>query len=433
MRRPSFHRFHPAFTVIELLVTVVLIAILATFTFVVYPNVAKSAFKATMSSSLSSSYRAILSFEATNNKYPSTVSCDSSLNTQGSTSNLCLRPGDDFTYSYQVDNNSTPKSFALYAISQDKSVILRVTDYSQAPKQVSMVCPLNFILVPGSSTYGTSDFCVAKYEMRQYNTALGTTYAYSSTNLNYPISRAGNIPWVNISQNNAIINATHTLVSTQNSTGDNVTECPTNTCHLITEAEWMTLAQNVLNQGINWSSGVVGTGYIYRGHRDNSPATALAADDNDNNGYANTGDNSVSGNDQKRTLKLSNDEVIWDMSGNVSEWTAGTVTGTQPTDGSLAMWWSGLQWSAVKSRGSLVIDPTAAGTGIPGASKWDMNNGIGYVYTCDSACTSVTHAFIRGGYWNIGIYGAGVLSLDLTYGSNNYLPYVGFRVTSSGL
>lgn len=58
---------------------------------------------------------------------------------------------------------------------------------------------------------------------------------------------------------------------------------------------------------------MVGSGYIYSGHNDNAPASALAADPGDSNGYA--GEANTGGN-QKRTLTLSDGEVIWDLCGN---------------------------------------------------------------------------------------------------------------------
>lgn len=99
-------------------------------------------------------------------------------------------------------------------------------------------------------------------------------------------------------------------------------------CHLISEAEWLTITQNVLSVSSNWSDGSVGSGFIYSGHNDNAPANALAADTNDANSYSGTGNSSPS--NQRRTLTLTNDEVIWDLAGNVYERTAGTSTTGQP-------------------------------------------------------------------------------------------------------
>jgi hypothetical protein len=81
----------------------------------------------------------------------------------------------------------------------------------------------------------------------------------------------------------------------------------------------MTIAQNVLQQPQNWSSGTVGTGFIYNGHVNSNPATGLSASGNDaNSNYGEeTYNNSSVGANNKRTLVLSNGEVIWDLAGSL--------------------------------------------------------------------------------------------------------------------
>jgi hypothetical protein len=96
----------------------------------------------------------------------------------------------------------------------------------------------------------------------------------------------------------------------------------------------MTIAHEIEMTATNWSSGVVGTGMLNRGHSDVSPDSAIAVI-NANDPYIGTGNNSGqaagSGWEQKRTHTLSNGQVIWDFSGNISEWVdwsmAGGLTG----------------------------------------------------------------------------------------------------------
>ena len=262
----------------------------------------------------------------------------------------------------------------------------------------SLTCPTGFIPVPGSATYGTSNFCVMKYEAKQ----VGSTTT--------PISTAAGLPWVSITQTAAIANS------------PNVASCTTG-CHLITEAEWMTIAQNVLNVPSNWSTGTVGSGYIYSGHNDNVPANSLAADASDANGYSGTGN--VSPSNQRRTLTLSNGEVIWDLAGNVWDWTSGTVTTGQPgvAGNAYAAW---IEWPNVTTPGTLAVNVFPSGTGITGANSWTSANGIGQLIS--NPAETGLHGFFRGGRWASGVT-AGVLTLNLgnTPGLSN--TGFGFRVS----
>jgi formylglycine-generating enzyme required for sulfatase activity len=244
-------------------------------------------------------------------------------------------------------------------------------------------------------------------------------YEAKNAGSNIPVSTATGTPFVSVSQTNA---ATYSA---------NVVGCTG--CHLITEAEWMTIAQNVLSVPSNWSTGTVGSGYIYSGHNDNAPSSALAAVADDNEGYNGTGNNAtdatvtngVVGKAQRRTLTLSNGQVIWDLAGNVSEWTSGTATTGFP--GRLgAFSWSWREWYDVNVSGSLLPNVFPSGTNIAGASGWGSSRGIGKV---DSAYTvSGLHGFIRGGIWNGGVI-AGVLSLDLYSTPSSADASLGFRVS----
>jgi formylglycine-generating enzyme required for sulfatase activity len=223
-------------------------------------------------------------------------------------------------------------------------------------------------------------------------------------------SQAASTPWVSISQTDAITTAAAACTG----------------CHLITEAEWMTIAQNVLGVASNWSTGTVGSGFIYSGHNDNSPGNALDADSNDTNGYYGTGNTSPS--NQKRTLTLSNGEVIWDLAGNVWEWTSGTVQSPTIQPGITGAGYDGRQWTAITNPGTLSINPSPAGTGIAGASAWNTGNGIGLIYS-DTEQVGL-RGFLRGGYWTGGS-GAGVLTLSLYLAPSYAAADVGFRVAVS--
>lgn len=195
-------------------------------------------------------------------------------------------------------------------------------------------------------------------------------------------------------------------------------------CHLITEAEWMTIAQNVLSVASNWSSGVVGSGFIYSGHNDNAPANSLAADADDANGYIGTGQTAPS--NQRRTLTLTNGEVIWDFAGNVWEYTSGQAIAGQPgITGETSYSWK--EWTDITDKGTLVVDPSPAGTSIAGANLWNSSNGIGRIQSQAGTRFSGPRSTLRSGSWDNGI-DSGVLTVNLIWSHTNTSAWVGFRV-----
>jgi len=196
-------------------------------------------------------------------------------------------------------------------------------------------------------------------------------------------------------------------------------------CHIISEAEWMTIAQNVLSVASNWSDGVVGSGYIYSGHNDNVPASPLTADADDSNGYAGTGQSAPS--NQRRTLTLTNGEVIWDFAGNVWEFTSGQAIDGQPGIAGETSY-SRKEWTDVTDRGSLVVDPSPTGTGLTGANLWNSSNGIGLIHQSYAGSRS-SHPIstLRSGSWDNGI-DAGILAINLNWAHTSTSSYVGFRV-----
>lgn len=264
-------------------------------------------------------------------------------------------------------------------------------------------CPIGFIIVPGSATYGTSDFCMMKYEAKQVGTS------------NVPNSIAAGQPWAAISQTDA------------KNFSKNVANC-TN-CHLITEPEWMTIAENVLSVGSNWSNGVVGTGFIYRGHTDGNPNVSIAADTNDTNNTANI--NSPTAN-ERRTLTLTNGEIIWDLAGNVAEFTDKTYNASPwpGTGGSGGI----IQWNTLAVLGNLDSMSIASSIPVNSLNNWTTGNGIGALVTRTSS--SFPYAYARGGYYNTSSgfnssgTNAGVLSLNIFQGTAQTNLSFGFRVTT---
>jgi type II secretory pathway pseudopilin PulG len=248
-------------------------------------------------------------------------------------------------------------------------------------------CPDGYINVPGNAAFGTTDFCVMKYEAKNVS--------------GVATSQAAGLPWVSISQADA---TTASAAACSN-------------CHLITDNELLTIAHNVLNVASNWSGGAVGSGYLYSGHNDDSPDNALAAS-TDNDGYYGTGNSSPS--NQRRTLTLSNGEVIWDLAGNVWERTSGTFTSTFPTPADSWIEWNNS--SLVMNGLSSIFRPSYSEPAI--AASWTSAQGIGQLYTSSG---TDTRGLRHGGSWTSGA-SAGVFYMSLDYAPSYTNTLIGFRV-----
>jgi hypothetical protein len=308
--------------------------------------------------------------------------------------NYCLKVSSGNTLAYSTNNGTT---FALTETNTSSSTSYGINETSSPVALAQPTsCPTGFIPVPGSSTYGQAGFCVMKYAASQ----VGAT--------NVPTSVPSVQPWVSISQTTAIANS------------PNVAGCTG--CHLITEAEWMTIAQNVLSVASNWSGAAVGSGYISSGHNDSAPNNALVPDPSDANGNASETNQTFQ---QKRTLTLTNGQVIWDMAGNVWQWTAGTVAGGQPgvAGNNYSSW---IEWPNVTTNGTLAINPFPSGTGFSGSNTWNSSKGVGILIS--NTTDNGLHGFFRGEVWNGGS-GGGVLALDLAAVPSGTSATIGFRVS----
>jgi len=268
-----------------------------------------------------------------------------------------------------------------------------------------LACPDGYVQVACNADVDTTaNFCVAKYEMKCAADATGAACTGAA------VSQAANKPWVNISQTAAI--------SQCSSLGANY--------HLITNPESMTIARNIETTASNWSTGTVGSGNLSRGW------SASVADD----GYANTAVAPSTGASclyntaadscgltgthlYKRTHTISNGEVIWDFSGNVSEWN---------------------DWNVVTDKASpqsayIDINTVAVPTATMTAATFQSTN---------NTLTAITNAIgkyfpgldgaggaaLRGGNESDGS-NAGVFALILLFVPSSPDPTIGFRCSRS--
>ena len=286
-----------------------------------------------------------------------------------------------------------------------------------------------FVYVPADYITGAKGFFVSKYDMKIKGIADGNI-AYDSA---YEAeSRADGTPWVNITQTASIAEC----AALQDSFRALDSDLATCTVQLITNTQWMSIARNIENVKSNWSSGTVGTGYIYSGHNDNTPANSLAASTDDNDGYSGTGQSSGY---QRRTLFLSNGQCIWDFAGNVWNWCSDTIQSKDQPDGFNDDGTennAGFKWFGYNQADSDLeyIDETDLGNTTLSRNdlfmrgNYNSSNGVGRIYTNSnrSSASTIVRGFLRSGAWSHGS-NAGSLALALSDGPSGLSHSMGLR------
>lgn len=253
-------------------------------------------------------------------------------------------------------------------------------------------CPAWFIQIPWNYEFSQGWFCIAKYEMKWTQAS--------------PSSIAAGLPIVNINQTQAIA------------------ACKNIWAHLITNNEWMTIARDIEQQPSNWSNNLVWSWWIYRwnnwlndtlGCDGSDPEVAYA----DNTSLSSTRTTCA----DKRQLKLSNWQIIWDLAWNVWEHVnkANTLdwSGYNTTANKLFVWNPGgadAAWSELNSiNNSYFIDNV-----LPKNTNLQKVNWIGWLWFYD------WNIFLRGGGWS-NASDAGLFALVLFWSSGDTHSNVGFR------
>ena len=265
-------------------------------------------------------------------------------------------------------------------------------------------CPPGFIGITGDASYGTDDLCLAKYEMRAEAGGGALANGGNGDMVYDPAfvasSRWDGTPWVRLNRQNA---------------SDECMGMPpgafTGTFRIPTNIEWQVVARNVERTASNWSGGAVGTGMIATGNSDNNERFLEASAD-DSDGYVNT-NNTVgepwgAGAEQRRTLTLSNGEVVWDLAGNGREWVSDDVSGT---DLSPSLPGGFQEYSDTSRFPAMSINRDMFG---PSDAGYDSDQGMGQWFGGNAG------AVLRGGLF--GIWGrptVGIFALDLDRASTD--------------
>lgn len=252
-----------------------------------------------------------------------------------------------------------------------------------------LVCPFAYAKVKPSTTYGTSEFCVAQFEMKNVG---GVATSQQSA-----------LPWVNISRDGAVT-ACRNLGSRYD---------------LITNAQWQVTAREIENRLENWSNySQSGTNYINRGHSDGVPNSRLAVTDGSDpcNGTGQTSCESRTSAHfaQKRTHTLKHGQDIWDLAGNVWEWVLDDNNAAQGVDTFVALetGWDATDKYNWGPEGTYTYKTSTGQYGGLGRARLNGSGG----------------AIARGDYFNESAnYYSGVFASALLYGPSAETPYFGFR------
>ena len=266
-------------------------------------------------------------------------------------------------------------------------------------------CPKDYVGIPALSDYTTHGFCVAKYEMKEIDGEIVSSYEGS--------------PKVSITQKKALA-ACEDLGKKYN---------------LITNDEWQTIARNIEGHWLNWEEGYVGGEALNTGHSDRAPHKALAASANDNNACYLTGTscNLLEWKEQKRTHILANGKIIWDFAGNAWEWVKDGNDFNYPAANENQSFYISqiTQWSHPGERSlkwGLTTTPRVAKdqfgpSGFYNALKRDLFGGLGYAKIGGDPGGAVA----RGGSYAEHPVDTGIFTVSTDWQRSSEAEYIGFR------
>jgi hypothetical protein len=277
-------------------------------------------------------------------------------------------------------------------------------------------CPPGYVGVAGDATFGTADFCAAKYEMKKEEAGLIDADGNDSgpcgegwSNQWKALSVAEGLPWTCIEFPDA------------RSSCAQLTDADTS-YRLITNAQWQSIARNVESVSDNWTPG----GVLRQG------AIGLPCAADDAQACYDSGDKVARTIDTNTIARhfLRNGEEIWDLSGNV--WDTVDPKG----DGST------LSYTNAAPDGWLEIDSPeaiAVYNGTPDLEEQDfrpredyspnfLDHGLGMIYLFTGAQSNRIMA--RGGHFYQGREN-GVFATFVGQQPNEIHPHIGFRCSST--
>ena len=192
------------------------------------------------------------------------------------------------------------------------------------PIKPVVIDPGVYVEVPANTKLGVPAFHVMKYEAKMDTSAVGTGMA---------VSKEDGEPWGGVNRRDAVKKCK--LINSEISEDDIKKDVNKDgTYALISNPQWMSLARNIENVAENWTSGIVGTGCLFRGNVGatiacQGPAGSENVDSSYNHGEPDYGPNRRSSTAKLTFRNGEKIEEIWDLSGNLWEITDWRVLGDE--------------------------------------------------------------------------------------------------------
>lgn len=102
------NRAGSAFTIVELLIVIVIIAILASITIIAFNGTQQRAIQASLQADTDKARKKILLYHAENSTYPTAINC-----TNPTATEVCVQPSGTNVYTYSSNNTTNPATFYL--------------------------------------------------------------------------------------------------------------------------------------------------------------------------------------------------------------------------------------------------------------------------------------------------------------------------------
>lgn len=169
------------FTIVELLIVVVVVAILAAITIMMFNGLRQRAVQSSLQSDVDKGKKKIMLYQAEKGTYPTSINCSNPTDTE-----ICIEPSGSNTYAYSAVNTTNPPQFGLTASNG--------TTVYQATQSSSTAKPLAGIVTDGlTSRLDASDSASYPGTGTQWNDVSGNGRNASLTNVSNSTENGGTL------------------------------------------------------------------------------------------------------------------------------------------------------------------------------------------------------------------------------------------------